>query len=262
MLFLLTIFNSCNEGGEQKTEYASDTTKVQDTAITIKESVIGAELPDSLPSGTYQGVFPCKGCEGIQQTIVFKDDKSYEQEQVVWSKNSMPETSEGTWQLKDGKIELSQNNKTAISLIKRKDTLFGISINGIPVNDSYKYMLTKRKLASINPAWNKKRSEGIDFAGSGNEPFWNLEIDNEKFIQFKLADWKNPVTAPAEKPVVNNDSIFYNIKKDSSSWTITIFPQFCSDGMSDYLYQYKVTVNYEGILYKGCGIMLDKKEIR
>lgn len=266
-LFLLVICNSCNEGGEeQKTVYIRDTTvqdtQVQDTVIFIKDSTMATAFADSLPSGAYQGVFPCKGCEGVQQTIVFKDDKSYRQEQIVWSKNSMPETSEGTWKLKDGKIELSQNSKTAVILIKRKDTLFGININGVPVNDSSKYMLTKRKLASINPAWDKKRSEGIDFAGLGNEPFWNLEIDNEKFILFKLAEWKKPVIAPVEKPVTNKDSIFYDIKKDSTRWTITIFPQFCSDGMSDYLYQYKVNINYKGALYKGCGIMLDKKAIQ
>ncbi len=129
-----------------------------------------------------------------------------------WGKDTLPKTSEGTWQRKDGKIELSQNNKTAIILMKKRDTLFGVNINGILVNDSSKYILTKRKLAANNPAWNKKRSQGIDFAGLGNEPFWTLEIDNEKFILFNVAGWKKPVIVPVEKPIINKDSTFYNLK--------------------------------------------------
>ena len=225
-----------------------------------KDSATALMLADSLSSGAYQGMFPCKGCDGVQQTIIFNNDKSYKQEQIIWGGNAMPKRSEGTWQQKNQWVELFQEGKTALILIKRKDTLFGIDINGVAINDSSKYMLTKRKLASANPIWNKKRTEGIDFAGLGNEPFWNLEIDNEKFILFKLADWKDPVIAPIQKPAVNKDSTFYKIEKDTTKWTITIFPQFCSDGMSDYLYQYKVVINYKGTIYRGCGIMLNKKD--
>ena len=164
----------------------------------FKRFHIATTFADSLPSGAYQGMFPCKGCEGIQQTIVFNDDKSYKQEQIILGKECSPKTSEGTWQRKNGTIELSQNNKTAIILMKKKDTLFGVNINGVLVNDSSKYILTKRKLAANNPVWNKKRSQGIDFAGLGNEPFWTLEIDNEKFILFNVAGWKKPVIVPVK----------------------------------------------------------------
>jgi uncharacterized membrane protein len=260
-LFAIIFLYSCDGSGPQeKTIYVNDTTKVQDTVIFLKDSTMAVTFADSLPSGAYQGMFPCKDCDGIQQTIIFNDDKSYKQEQIIWGGNAMPKTSDGMWQRKNGKIELSKDGKTALILIKRKDTLFGTDINGIAIKDSSKYMLTKRKLASVNPIWNKKRSEGIDFAGLGNEHFWNLEIDNEKFILFKLADWKDPVIVPVEKPIITSDSTFYKIKKDTTKWTITIFPQFCSDGMSDYLYQYKVVVNYKRTLYKGCGIMLNKKD--
>lgn len=260
-LFIAGIFYSCDGGStKQETVFVTDTTRVQDTVIFLKDSTMATTFADSLPSGAYQGMFPCKGCEGIQQTIVFNDDKSYKQEQLVWGKDALPKTSEGTWQKKDGKIELSQNNKTAIVLMKKKDTLFGVNINGVWVNDSSKYILTKRKLAANNSVWNKKRSQGIDFTGLGNEPFWTLEIDDEKFILFNLAGWKKPVIVPIEKPVINKDSTLYNLKTDTTKWTITIFPQFCSDGMSDYLYQYKVYINYKGTLYKGCGIMLNNKE--
>ncbi|MEP6948682.1 MAG: copper resistance protein NlpE N-terminal domain-containing protein [Ginsengibacter sp.] len=266
-LCIAIIFYSCDDGSstqssvkDSTTVSVIDTTRVQDTVIFLKDSTIATTFADSLPTGAYQGMFPCKGCEGIQQTIIFNDDKSYKQEQLVWGKDAMPTTSEGIWQRKNGRIELSQNNKTAIILMKKKDTLFGVNINGVLVNDSSKYILTKRKLAANNSVWNKKRSQGIDFTGLGNEPFWTLEIDNEKFILFKLAGWKKPVIVPVEKPVINKDSTLYNLKTDTTKWTLTILPQFCNDGMSDYLYQYRVKVNYKGILYRGCGIMLNNKE--
>ena len=171
-LFIVIIFYSCDDGNtKQETVFVTDTTRVQDTVIFVKDSIMATTFADSLPSGAYQGIFPCKGCEGVQQTIVFNDDKSYKQEQMVWGKDAMPKTSEGTWHRKDGKIELSQNNKTAIVLMKKKDTLFGVNINGASVSDSSKYILTKRNLAENNPVWNKKRSQGIDFAGFDGEYF-------------------------------------------------------------------------------------------
>ncbi len=114
----------------------------------------------------------------------------------------------------------------------------------------------KRELATINPSWKQKQIEGIDFIGIGNEPFWSLEIDNEKMIQFKLADWKKPVIVPVQTPIITKDSTLYNLRYENNPLRIVIYSQFCSDGMSDFLYQYKVAVNYKGSLYKGCGIML------
>lgn len=258
-MFFAIIFCSCDSGIQnEKTVLVKDTIKIRDTMI-VKDSITKSTFADSLPLGAYQGMFPCKDCEGIQQTILFNTDKTFKEEQMIWSKNESPKKSEGLWQRKNNKIELTQNNKQVIDLIKKGDTLLTIKIDGIAVNNSSKYILIKRNLARNNPAWDKKRLEGVDFAGIGNEPFWNLEIDYQKSILFKLADWKNPVIAGIEKPVINRDSTIYKLKTDTIKWSITIFPRFCNDGMTDYLYQYKVNIKYSGILYKGCGVMLSKK---
>jgi len=87
-LFITLIFYSCDSGGVRETFkdttniLVMDTTRVQDTIIFLRDSTMATTFADSLPSGAYQGMFPCKGCEGIQQTIVFNDDKSYKQEQL------------------------------------------------------------------------------------------------------------------------------------------------------------------------------------
>ncbi len=259
LLVIAIIFFSCNGNpGADKPVSVRDTSVVQDTVVFVKDSTMLSTYADSLPSGAYQGVFPCQDCDGLQQTILFRPDKTFKQEQLMWGKNETPKISEGKWKRENGRIELTQNDKKAITFVKKEDTLFTISISGVSLNNSSKYFLTRRSLAHNNPIWLEKQKKGIDFAAAGNEPFWNLEIDKEKFISFKLADWKKPLMISIEKPLITRDSIFYKLKADTTKWTISIYPQFCNDGMSDYLYQYKVNVYYNGINYKGCGVMLSK----
>jgi uncharacterized membrane protein len=253
------ILFSCNGGqGNGKPVSVKDTSVVQDTVVFVRDSTMLSTYADSLPSGAYQGVFPCQDCDGLQQTILFRPDKTFKQEQLIWGRNEIPKISEGSWTRKNGKIELSQNGKNAMVLVKKKDTLFTVSIGGVDLNNSSKYFLTTRSLARDNPVWLDKQKKGIDFAAAGNEPFWNLEIDKERSISFKLGDWKKPLMIPIEKPLITKDSIFYKLKADTTKWTISIYPQFCNDGMSDYLYQYKVSVDYNGVNYRGCGVMLSK----
>jgi uncharacterized membrane protein len=255
---IIALLHSCDGG---IADVASDTNRFRDT-LSAKDSKVSVSFVDTLPSGAYQGIFPCKGCKGIQQTIFFNDDKSFLQEQKMLGKENAPKTGNGTWDYKAGTIELFQNNKAALSLIKKEDTLSIVAINHTSVTDPAKYTLTKRRLAGDNPVWNKKKLQGIDFAAIGNEPSWSLDIDNEKSVVFNIATLNKPVVLRAEKPLIGKDSILYTIKKDTILLTITIFPQFCNDSMSDYLYQYKVNIKYRGSLYKGCGIMFDKTKAR
>lgn len=246
-LFILSIIIfSCNDAPTEKTVFVNNTTHVQDTIIFIKDSSMQAALADSLSGGAYQGMYPCKGCEGIQQTILFTTDKKYRLEELQWGKSSLPKKTEGIWEKKKNMVWLYQQGKAPLKFFFKKDSLY---------TDSLQYALVKRELASLNPSWKQKQNEGIDFIGVGNEPFWNLEIDNEKMISFNLADWKKPVTVPFKNPVVTKDSTVYDLATQGSPLRIIVYSQFCSDGMSDMLYQYKVSVSFKGATYKGCGVM-------
>ncbi len=249
LISVAIIIFSCKQGPvKEKTVFVNDTTRVQDTVIFIKDSAMAAAFTDSLPSGAYQGMYPCKGCEGIQQTILFTQDKKYRLEELTWGKSSIPKRSEGIWERKSGMIWMYQPGRPPMKFFLRKDSLF---------TDSLQYALVKRQLATLNPSWKQKQIEGIDFIGLGNEPFWSLDIDNEKMVVFKLADWKKPVIIPLEKPGSTNDSTIYNLLSQGNPLRITIIPRFCSDGMSDILYQYKVVITFKGATYKGCGVMLN-----
>lgn len=233
----------------EKTIFVNDTTHIQDTVIFIKDSAMAAAFADSLPSGAYQGMHPCKGCEGIQQTILFTDDKKYRLEEVAWGKAGSAKKTEGIWERKNGLIWLYQPGRTPLRFFLKNDSLY---------TDSLQYALGKKQLANTNVAWQQKAKEGIDFFAVGNEPFWNAEIDNEKEIKFKLADWSKPITLPIKQPVITKDSTVYKLSSGVNPLNITILSEFCSDGMSHFLYPNKVIVKYKGTIYSGCGIKLGK----
>ncbi|HVZ97446.1 MAG TPA: copper resistance protein NlpE N-terminal domain-containing protein [Chitinophagaceae bacterium] len=260
IIICLLLAVSCNQNtADRQSASEKDSIKITDTVIVTTPAPVPAIIADSLPSGVYQGVFPCKDCEGIQQTILFSGNKTYREEQMIWSGNHLPKVSRGSWSLKNGKIVLTQNNRPAIDFIKKGDTIVAVNIDGIPISNSSKYTLIKRALAGNNPVWEKKQQQGIDFSAVGHDPFWNLDIYYGKTISFKLAEWNKPVIAQFVKPVVNPDSTIYKIKGDTLQWRIIVFPLFCSDGVSSNLYPYKVHVQYKGVWYKGCGLQLSTK---
>jgi uncharacterized membrane protein len=47
------------------------------------------------------------------------------------------------------------------------------------------------------------------------------------------------------------DSTVYTA--DNDSLLVTVYPLFCSDGMSDFLYTQKIKLVYKGQTYTGCG---------
>ena len=117
-----------------------------------------------------------------------------------------------------------------------------------------------QKLSSVleNNVWRNKKKEGIEFFGVGNEPFWSVEIDEQKNISFQLADWSKALVFKPAPPATYDDSIVYQLSSDIASIKITILNQFCSDGMSDNMYEYRVHVRYKGETFRGCGVYLKK----
>jgi uncharacterized membrane protein len=231
---------------------------VTDTMFIVKDSIINAGAYESTPSGFYQGMLPCKNCEGIQRTILFSGDQ-FKMEELSLGKGTTAKQTEGSWKKLNGKFILSANNKVMAQYILVKDSLINIENNELRIPDSLlkHNVLFKKKSPTGNLSWEKRKSEGIDIVGSGSDPYWSIEIDNEKLILFKLTATGKPVIVPIEKPIVNRDSTFYSIVTEAgAALKISISSSFCHDGISDHLYEYKMTVWYKGVMYKGCGVVL------
>jgi uncharacterized membrane protein len=111
------------------------------------------------------------------------------------------------------------------------------------------------KDALLNDVLANKKQQGIILFGLGNEPFWNVELNNKDSVSFQIADWSQPVKLKVDSTIRNKDSLFYLAKNDSIDFKLTVLPYFCNDGMSDYVYGNKVQLQYNHQTYKGCGIL-------
>lgn len=247
-LFLLFAFGtlSCNNQSEAPllTEDSAqpDGTQLNDTAL-LKPS---AELTTKvLPKGFYRVLLPCKNCKEIEHTIYFGADQDY---QIEERRDGKVKLSRGKWQKENDKIKIQKNDPIEAAYIQHGDTLYYIHNNG-------RHLPMQRLLsASHNEAWKNKGKEGLEFFGVGNEPFWNIKIDEQKSIAFHYADWSKALIFENVKRVASTDSIIYTAGTEAASLRVTIYPRFCSDGMSDFMYSHQVNIAYDGAVFRGCGI--------
>jgi uncharacterized membrane protein len=236
------------------------TTNTTDTMVIVKDSIINANTFDTIPAGFYQGMLPCKNCEGIQRTIMFSADYQYKMEELNWGKGTQARKTAGTWEKEKGSIVLYRDGKEMSEYKLVKDSLINVKNNGVRIPDSLsaQNVLFKKNTAPENASWKKRKAEGIDIIGNGNEPFWSIEIDREKLILFKFSVNEKPVIVPIEMPVITRDSTVYSVRTESGeALRISILSKFCSDGVSDHVYEYQMNASYKGQLYKGCAVILN-----
>lgn len=233
-----------------------DTTGLVPDSTAVYDTLISVPARDTVLFGFYQGVLPCKDCQGIRHTLLLKDSGRFKLEEFVLGKDMFPQKMEGRWTRADDSLRLQANRQIIATYFVSNDTLRLAYRQGSPVVDSLSknYVVARQSNAASNTAWKSKFNSGVDFYGIGTEPFWNIEIDNEKSISFKLADLPQPIVVPMVQPTVTKDSVFYSTTAQGAKLEVTIYNEFCSDGMSDNLYEYRVHVRYKGEAFKGCGV--------
>ena len=202
------------------------------------------------PEGFYQVKLPCADCKGIEHTVLFNPDFTYRLEEVRLEENSRDTiVFTGTWKPTDTVIWLYRG-----PVVKARYTWQGDILQYLDYQTRKKSAMQKLTSAQDNEVWRNKKEAGIEFFGVGNEPFWNIEIDEQKAIAFHLADWSQPVLFKPTKPIALPDSLVYQTANDSARLSVVIYNRFCSDGMSDNIYPQKLKVMYNGQTYNGCGI--------
>jgi uncharacterized membrane protein len=246
-LFMLACTNGTNTGFSASDSTNTDTTTTDTASYTLDSTNSNMGVNTRAPEGIFQALLPCPDCKGLQHTIAFYTNLTYRLEEEKLGKKGEIKKSNGNWKPSNGIIELYNDQLTTGRYKWVGDTLMYMQgTNTIPM----------RKLTTItdNEVWLNKKSQGVDFFGVGNEPFWNIEIDDEKAITFQLADWTQPLKLKPVKPIVSADSVLYNASNDSTTLRITIYNTFCSDGMSNNMYNNKVKVVYNKQTYSGCGM--------
>ena len=253
---VLLLIWACNTGTPTETSLTvQDSTGLIVDSTTVYDTLISVPPRDTVLFGFYQGVLPCRDCQGIRHTLLLKDSGRFKLEEFVMGKDMFPEKLEGRWTRQDDSLRLQANRQIIATYFVSKDTLKLAYREGRAVVDSLSksYAVVRHPFAATNPVWKNKFTSGIDFYGIGNEPFWNIEIDNEKSISFKLADLPKALVFPAVKPRISKDSIFYSTSLPDAKLEVSIYNEFCNDGMSDNFYEYRVHVRYKGETFKGCG---------
>lgn len=259
LFFLLLIFyTACTLPEKKKENQLSkkpDTTIIETNnyAAATKDTVTSIALPAvrkiKSPTGIYQTILPSEN--KVEQTIEFNSDLTYQlQEKYFTEKKDSVVITEGTWTPSDGFIWLYKDQVVRGRYKWKGDTLQYFS----PVVKKG-FSMNRLQDAERNAAWRNKGKQGIVVFGLGNEPFWNVELTNKDSLSFLLSEWEHPLRMKIDSSFNDNDSIAYTAHRDSVQIRVTIFPHFCSDGMSDFIYRNKVKVQYNQQVYTGCGIV-------
>lgn len=251
-LFLFSISVSCNNEAEAPLltvdSAQPDGTQQNDTVINLSDtSSATAAVTTRTPQGFYTATLPCDGCKGIEHTVYFQQNKTYQIEEVSMGKASQTIRSSGTFNLAGGIVWAYKGQVVKARYAWSGDTLFYVLPNR-------RIAMQKQVAATDNDVWRKKGKEGLVFYGVGNEPFWNLEISRKNQIAFNQAEWTGPATFSNINRQVAGDSIVYTATNDSATLKATIYNRFCSDGMSDFRYTHSIRMEYNGKVYTGCGI--------
>jgi uncharacterized membrane protein len=236
-------------------ESKNTTSSTDSSAMVTKPAVDSVALKYT---GLYSGYLPCADCAGIMTFLSLSSDMTYRLEETFAGKNDTARRANGIWKRENDKVVLYQGDKVLISYLPEGQKLVQLDIEGkrISGNLGDKYVLSRNQVAD-NPAWKAKKEAGVDFIGLGNEPFWSLDIDKNGKVNFNTPDMKSPVLIAYGEPVNTQLGREYHLESESAKLDITVIPQYCSDGMSDFTYEYKVTVKHNGRKYSGCGVMLN-----
>ena len=198
------------------------------------------------PSGVYQFLLPYDGNTTILHTVAFYPTSFRLQEEYSGKKDSVVVT-EGTWAPSQGFIWLYKEQ-----LARGRYTWKGDTLQYFSPRLNKKFSLTKLTPASANKVWMDKRKQGTILFGVGTEPFWSVEINKRDSIVLSMPDWTVPLHVKiAETKKEKNGTVYSSV---TDSLRVTVHPYFCNDGMSDFIYTNKVTVNYKGKTYEGCGM--------
>ncbi|MCX6163853.1 MAG: META domain-containing protein [Ignavibacteriae bacterium] len=110
-----------------------------------------------------------------------------------------------------------------------------------------KYLLIIIFILLVSTVYSQDEADfknGIDFVGSGTEPFWGIKIDFEKGIFFNSAgdELKFETGIPVPLTAHGNSEVTFTADAEKYKVKVQICKDSCNDGMSDIIYPYSVKV--------------------
>lgn len=213
---------------------------------------------DYIQGTSYSGTLPCQDCEGIKQVVILDSGNRFRLAETYLGEEPKSIEKSGSWALQDGKVVLYSDNTALAHYAVAGNNLVYLEEANMQLNKNHsgKGMLARKRFIrskKIDPNY----LEGIDIVAFGAEPSWSLDIHHKKAIQFSLPGLDAPVAFSPVAPRLSGDSIIYQVKTAGEIMEVVLAPGFCSDGVGEYLYDYKVKVSFRGRQYTGCGAVLN-----
>ena len=221
-----------------------------------KKAILNSEY---LQGNTYSGTLPCEDCEGINQVVILDTGNTFRLSETYIGEGQKSVEKYGSWSMQDGKIMLYADNTNIAQYAVTGNKLVHLNEANFSVKNEKqlgKGMLNRKNFIrskKINPDY----LEGIDIDAFGAEPSWSLDVHHKNAIQFSIPGLSAPIAFSPVAPTLAGDSIIYNIISSNEKMKVVLTPGFCSDGVSDNLYDYKVSVTFRGNDYSGCGAILN-----
>lgn len=248
-IFLLCIVAACS---------------TEPTSVSQSNPVMSNADVVRLAVGTWVGTIPCADCPGIDYKLDLNPDSTYRERLVYQGRSATPFVQSGTWSVESGQVKLNKQGTGNNQFMIEGENLVMLDGEGNRIESTHAEAFRLRRQSPDEPEdnpqlWREKYERGIDFAATGNEPFWSLEIDLERMIEFKALDEENgSVLTPvpvADKPETG-DGLVYRVQTVSGNLEIRLMKETCENTMSGREFPYTVTVLKDDMEYKGCGMYL------
>ncbi len=237
-----------------------------------KEAAITINMEDI--ADHYEGVFPCADCEGIRYDLVLDANGTLTETMLHQGESSNEIIHSGRWYLENDttlRVELPDDEKyffiheNGLELLNKKRNkieselkeMYRLKKSGNDASDEQVENIMRNRMRAMSPA---ELDTETDFKARGNEPFWNLEIDFERYLIFTTMEGEEirtddlDINKAQDAPVSRIRGIIGN-----SSILVTIREQQCHDSMSDEVFRNIVRVevmnegNMDYEVYEGCG---------
>lgn len=227
----------------------------RDADDTLTES----EQIDNLPV-TFSGQLPCADCPAIDYYLLIEEDGFTG---LSWYRDRSPDPLEetGRWELRDDTLSIYDEHDGLLKTFLFEDdrlTLLDADRQQISDEPADHYVIEKSpEDASIRQRHNEFRDEGVRFLASGNEPFWNIRVDDQGRFSYRSMEreWSTDLQ---DTPEPEESSQTYRVETNSDRVTMIVEKTYCRDSMSGFLFTHTVTLQQNGEPdLHGCGRFLN-----
>lgn len=222
----------------------------QQTDSTLHNTTSGT--PAATPiTGTYQGTLPCADCPGMDYQVSLYDDHTFSELVAYQGRGQgVASVETGTWKQTSDSTVMLQKKTDSSSFLAAEGKLLLLDTKGKRIEGvlASNYILKPVEGGDRRKIFAEKLKSGIRFTANGNEPGWNLDLDNKKISFHTMNGDSIQASLPPARPNTDTLKVY-----TTPGITVSIRNNMCSDDMSGLMRPNSVQVQIKDKTYSGCG---------